>query len=60
MVKERYELAVVRIKEMEEEQTAAERYRGYFRQMSAFVMMIDELKGCIDSGEYRRLSPCRT
>ena len=24
--------------------------------MSAFVMMIDELKGCIDSGEYRRLS----
>lgn len=56
MVKERYELAVGRIKEMEEEQTAAERYRGYFRQMSAFVMMIDELKGCIDSGEYRRLS----
>ena len=24
--------------------------------MSAFAMMMDELKGCIDSGEYRRLS----
>lgn len=55
MVKERYELAVGRIKEMEKEQTVAESYQDYFWQMSAFVIMIEELKSCIDSGEYRRL-----
>ncbi len=56
MVEERYELSIERIREMGSEQAVAEKFQDYFCQMSAFVMLIHELKGQIDSGRYEKLS----
>lgn len=56
MVEERYELAMERIQKIKEEQTVAERFQDYFGTMSAFVVLIHELKSMIDSGAYKELS----
>lgn len=55
MIEERYELVTERIREIKNERLAAEEFRDYFRKMSDFVGMIDELRGLIRSGAYRML-----
>lgn len=55
MIETRYELAIGRIREIKAEQTVDEKFCGYFREMADFVIMIDELKESIETGNYRRL-----
>ena len=54
MIEERYELAVERIRVMQSENTVPEKYRDYFRQMAAFVQMIDELRTQLLKGSYQQ------
>ena len=44
MIKERYELAVGRIKEIPGEETVAVTFRPYFKKVSEFILMLHELK----------------
>lgn len=52
MIEERYELAVGRIKEIQNEQTVSERFCGYFRKLSEFVIIIDEVRTQLLNGSY--------
>ena len=54
MITERYELAIGRIREIPGEETVADRFRPYFRQVSHFILMLDDLKKEIESGRYRQ------
>lgn len=56
MIEERYELVSERIREISKEQAVPEKFRDYFWKMSEFAGMIQELKSCIDRGEYEKLS----
>ena len=56
MIKERYELAVGRIKEIPGEETVAVTFRPYFKKVSEFILMLHELKSEIESGEYYQRS----
>lgn len=56
MIEERYELVSERIREIGKEQAVPEKFRDYFWKMSEFAGMIQELKSCIDRGEYEKLS----
>ena len=54
MLEERYRLVIERIGEIKEERTVPEKFQDYFTKMSDFVMMLHELKSCIEKGEYRK------
>ena len=56
MIKERYDLAIGRIQEIKNEESVIERYRPFFVAVSEFVLMLHELKGEIESGEYHKKS----
>lgn len=56
MITERYELAIGRIQEIPEEETVAATFRPYFKMVSEFILMLHELKGEIESGEYYQRS----
>lgn len=56
MIKERYELAMGRIQEIPAEETVAEVFRPYFGKVSEFLLMLQELKEEIESGEYYQKS----
>lgn len=53
---ERYELSVSRLKQMLGEDTAAEPFQDYFRQMAAFALRLTEISRQIMDGSWRRLS----
>lgn len=55
MIMERYNLAVDRIKEIPNDKNTAEKYRPYFEKTAKFVIMIDELRQQIESGDYAKL-----
>lgn len=52
MIMERYHLAVDRIREIPNDKNTAEKYRPYFEKTAKFVIMIDELRQLIESGDY--------
>lgn len=52
MIEERYGLAVERIREMKNEQTAREPFMDYFHKMAEFVLMIDEVRDKLAQGTY--------
>lgn len=47
---ERHELALDRIRMMEEEETVKEPYREYFRQTARFLLLMEETAGALESG----------
>lgn len=56
MIRERYDLAIGRMKEMKEEQTVLEPFCSFFHAVSDFLLMIDELRQEMESGVYDQLS----
>ncbi len=54
MVKERYNLAAERIREIPGEKTAAEKFRPYFIKISEFLLLLHKLKVEIESGMYQK------
>lgn len=55
-VRERYGLAVERIREMESEETVEEPFREYFRRTAAFIGMMDQLRQLAEDGSFREQS----
>lgn len=55
-VRERYELAVERIREIESEETVKEPFREYFRRTAAFIGMMDQLHQLVEDGSFREQS----
>lgn len=55
-VRERYGLAVERIREMESEETVEEPFREYFRRTAAFIGMMDQLRQLVEDGSFREQS----
>lgn len=56
LILERYGLALARIKEIPDESICGEAYRDYFRQMAAFVLLMDRTYEQVESGELYRMS----
>lgn len=56
---ERYDLSVARLKEMQAEDTTAEPFREYFRQMAGFALQLAEISRQIMDGSWHRLSLAR-
>lgn len=55
VVKERYELAMTRISAIEKEETVAEPFFQYFKDVAGFIMTIGELFKLAEKGKYRCL-----
>ena len=53
---ERYDLSVARLKEMQAEDTTAEPFRDYFRQMAGFALGLTEITRQIMDGSWHKLS----
>ena len=53
---ERYDLSVARLKEMQAEDTTAEPFRDYFRQMAGFSLGLTEITRQIMDGSWHKLS----
>lgn len=56
IILERYELAVERVKEIAKEDIVKKPYDEFFRQASAFIITIDEVKNLINSEEFNKYS----
>ncbi len=54
MIEERYKLVMERISQIPDENTAAERFQPYFRSTAEFILLLDQVKERIDSGQYRQ------
>lgn len=54
MIEERYKLVMERISQIPDENTAAERFQPYFRSTAEFILLLDQVKVRIDSGQYRQ------
>lgn len=52
MIEERYDLAVLRIRGIEKEETTGERFREFFRRTACFLVLIDETKTRIKDGSF--------
>ena len=52
-VKERYELSMERIRQIPEETTVCEPYRGFFQEMSRFVGMLEDLIEALRNGSLK-------
>ena len=52
-MKERYELTLQRIAEMNQEETVAEPYRSYFRTMAGFLLKMNDLYRIVAAGEMK-------
>ena len=53
---ERYELAIDRIGRIGEEETVGEKFRGFFREVSAFILKIHRIREMIGNGSFQKLS----
>lgn len=56
LVKERYALAMERIKEIPEESICAEQLQAYFGNMARFVLFMDETWKTVESGALRQMT----
>ncbi len=54
--RELYELSILRISQILKEETISIKYRNYFRKLSAFVLLIDEINVLLESGDWNHLS----
>lgn len=54
--KERYELSIARIREIQQEETVEKRYLSYFYKVADFLLCIHEVKEQLESGEWNGLS----
>lgn len=52
-IRERYELAMDRVKEIVEEQTVQPNYRAYFKSVASFIIMIKELVDMVEKDELK-------
>ena len=55
-LKERYALALERIREIESEQTVPEIFRDYFRKAAGFILLMDRIRRQLEEGESRSWS----
>ena len=55
-MEERYELTIERIQEILTEETVAQPYRGYFRQVASFLMELDAVGRSMQSGGREKLA----
>lgn len=55
LIAERYELALVRIKEIPSESICGETYKDYFRRMADFVLMMDQTYALVEGGTLRQM-----
>lgn len=53
---ERYELAMERIREIENEDDVRMPLKDYFQKVSAFLILVDNVAGMINDGSYKKLS----
>lgn len=56
IIKERYEIAVDRIKKILTEDTVLEPYRTYFKKAAEFIVMLDKLYGLVKEEELNNFS----
>ena len=52
MIEERYKLAILRIREIEKEETTGQRFREYFRRVAQFLVLIDETRAGLEDGSF--------
>lgn len=50
LIKERYDLAIMRIREIPDESICGESYREYFVRMAEFVILMDQALSVVESG----------
>lgn len=50
---ERYELTIERIGDMIAEETVEEPYRTYFRNVAAFILMMEDVRILVEAGQWR-------
>lgn len=55
-IMERYELAIDRIGRIGEEETVGEKFREFFREVSAFILKIHRIREMIGNGSFQKLS----
>ena len=55
-IKERYDMAMERIREIKEENEVREPLRDYFHKVSDFLILVDNVAGMINDGSYSGLS----
>ena len=56
IIEERYELALLRAREIKTEKTVAEKYQDYFHEMAEFVLLIDEVRSMLLDGSFYQKS----
>ena len=56
MIKERYDIAIERIKEIITEDTVEEKFLPYFIASAQFILKIDNLLGLIESKKIEKLT----
>lgn len=56
MIKERYDIAIERIKEIITEDTVEEKFLPYFVAAAQFILKIDNLLGLIESKKIEKLT----
>ena len=54
--RERYELALERIREIPGESILEEQAQTYFHQMAGFVLLMDQVRDIVESGSLRRMT----
>ena len=55
-VRERYDLAIQRIAEIQKESSVEGKYKQYFLKVSTLLLYIDEVRTCLESGKWETLS----
>lgn len=55
-MRERYELSVQRITEMNGEKSVPEKYLLYFEKMSAFILLVEQVREMLATGNWEQLS----
>ncbi len=56
IIRERYGLAMERIRQIGDEATVPDRFQPYFKKTAAFILMIHQLEALLRQGVYRSLS----
>lgn len=55
-IRERYELAMERIRAMKQEKTVSAPFYAYFQKMADFILEMDAYRASVEKGEPERLS----
>lgn len=55
-MKERYELSVQRIMEMNGEKSVPEKYIPYFEKVSEFILLVEQVREMLETGNWKQLS----